>query len=121
MSCSSAERCLHRDAEHRGVAGNAPGPSPSMKRPAKQLIEKEDAIGHEQRVVIRQRKDAGAQFDVTGLWCCERDEDHRVGNDLGAGRVVLANPGFFVSEPVKELNNLRSRWIAEIGSCLAGG
>ena len=54
-----------------------------------------------ERVVIGQRDDAGAEPDVARALRRLRDEHLRAGDDLEAGRVVLADPGLVIVQPVE--------------------
>ena len=68
------------------------------------MVELDDAVRRHQRVVIRQRHHAGAEADLPGALRRRGDEDLGRGDDLEAGRVMLADPGFLVAEPVQILD-----------------
>src|SRR5206468_497649 len=56
---------------------------------------------HPQRVVVADADDAGAQLDVPGALAGGGDEDLGRGDDLAAGRVVLADPRLVSAEAVE--------------------
>ena len=57
--------------------------------------------GHRERVVVGQRDDAGAEPDVARALGGGGDEHLRAGDDLEAARVVLADPGLVIVQPVE--------------------
>ena len=72
---------------------SAPGPTPSMARPLRQVVELHEAVGDDQRVVVRQADDARAEPDALGALARRGEEHGRVGDVLPRRRVVLADPG----------------------------
>ena len=54
-----------------------------------------------ERVVVGQRDDARAEPDVARALRGGRDEHLRAGDDLEAGRVVLADPGLVIVQLVE--------------------
>ena len=97
---------LHVDAHHEGVGGQRARPHPEHHAAARHVVELHDAIGEHQRVVIRERGDAGAEADVPRALGGGGDEDLGRGDDLVAGAVVLADPGLVVAELVEVLDQL---------------
>ena len=89
------------DADHRRVRGQRAGSEAEHEAAAGEMVEQDRPVRHPQRVVVRQRQDAGAELDVPGLGGDVGDEDLRRGDDLGAARVVLADPGLVVTEVVE--------------------
>ena len=69
--------------------------------PARHVVELHHAAGDRERVVVGQRDDAGAEPDVARALGGGGDEHLGAGDDLEAGRVVLADPGLVVVEPVE--------------------
>ncbi len=65
------------------------------------MVEQHPAVGHHQRVVVRQRHHAGAQLDVLGALCGRGDEHLRARDQLVATGVMLAEPGLVEPEPVQ--------------------
>ena len=57
-------------------------------------------------MVVRQRADAGAEPDVLRALRGGGDEQFRAGDDLVAGRVVLAEPGLVETELVQAVDQL---------------
>jgi hypothetical protein len=70
------------------------------------VVEQHHALGHPEGVVVGERGDAGAETDVARALRRSRDEDLRRGDDLAAGRVVLADPRLVVAEAVEVLDEL---------------
>ena len=73
---------------------------------AGQMVEEHDSLGRPQRVVVRQRHDAGSQLDALGACGCGGDEDLGGGDDLAAGRVVLTDPRLVETERVHVLQEV---------------
>ena len=92
------------EAEHGRVGGQRPGPDAEHRAPARQVVEQDHPLGDPQRVVVGQRGHAGAELDVARALGGGGDEDLRGGDDLAAGRVVLADPGLVVAEAVEVLD-----------------
>ena len=99
--------------------GSEPGPSPSIVRPRVRWS----------RSTMRSATHSGLWYatDVTpvpsrmcrGALRGGRDEDLRRGDDLAAGRVVLADPGLVVAEPVEVRDQLEVA-LERQGRVLAG-
>ena len=98
---------LDSDADHRGVTRKRTWAEAEHEPTPGQLVGEEGSVGAPQRVVIRQRQDAGAELDVAGLGCGVGDEHEGVGDDLGAGRVVLADPDLVVAQSVQQLDRFQ--------------
>ena len=81
--------------------GNKPGPDAEHHAAARLVVELDDAVRRRQRVVIRQRDDAGAELDPLRSLGRRCDEEFRRRDDLEPGRVVLADPRLFVAEFVE--------------------
>ena len=81
--------------------GSAPGPTPSMTRPRVRWSSSTSAVGEHERVVVGQRADARAEADVLRALRRGRDEHLGTGDDLVAGRVVLADPRLVEAEAVE--------------------
>jgi hypothetical protein len=88
-------------AEHGRVGRQRARPDAHHHAPAREVVEQHHPLGHPQRVVVGERDHAGAELDVARPLGGRGDEDLRRGDDLRAGRVVLADPGLVVAEPVQ--------------------
>ena len=98
----------HRiDAEHHRVGRQQAGADAEHHASARLMVELDDAVRRHQRVVIRQRHHAGAEADVFGALGGGGDEDLGRGDDFEAGRVVLADPGFLVAQPIQVLDQFK--------------
>ena len=94
------------DAEHVGVGGQGAGAAAQHGAPAGHVVELYEALGHQQRMVIGQAGHARAQHDVPCALGGSRDHQFRRGNQLPAGRVVLADPGLVIAEVIEPLDQL---------------
>ncbi len=94
------------DAHHESVGGQRTRSDAEHHAPARQVVEEHHAVRQHERVVVGQRRDAGAEPDVLRARRGGRDEDLRRGDDLIARRVVFAEPGFVEAERVEVLNQL---------------
>ena len=92
------------DAHHRGVGGERAGADAEHRAPVGHVIELDHAVGDDQRVVVGQADDAGAEADLPGAFGRGGDEDFGRGDQLPAGGVVLADPGLVEAEPVEVLD-----------------
>ena len=81
--------------------GSEPGPTPSMKRPRVRWSSCTARSATMYGLWYATLIDAGAELDVAGPLGRRGDEDLRRGDDLGAGGVVLADPGFVPAELVE--------------------
>ena len=96
----------HRiDAEHDRVRRQRAGPDAEHRAAVAQMIEHHDSLRDVERMMIRNRDDAGAELDSLGA-LGGRDQEHLGRRDrLPSGRVMLADPEFVVVkfvEPLRE-------------------
>jgi hypothetical protein len=84
------------------------------------VVEQDHPLGDPQRVVVGERGDPGAELDVAGPLGGRGDEDLGRGDDLAAGRVVLADPRLVVAEPVEVLDELEVALERTVGFSPAG-
>src|SRR5262245_60010997 len=68
------------------------------------MVEQHCSLGYPQGVVIADADHAGAELDVASALSRGGDEDLGRGDDLAAGRMVLADPGLIPAEPVEMLD-----------------
>jgi hypothetical protein len=103
-----AERFVHAralshgvDAEHVGVGGECARANAEHRAAAGHVVQLEHAVGEDERVVVGQAADAGAEAD--GLRALGGGGDHQLrrGDDLPAGAVVFAEPGLIEVQPVQ--------------------
>ena len=87
--------------------GSAPGPEAEHEAAPGQVVELHRPLRHPQRVVVAGADHAAAQLDVAGALGGSGDEDLRRGDDLAAGRVVLADPRLVVAQPVEVLDEIQ--------------
>ena len=87
--------------------GSAPGPVPKMTRPRGHVIELHDPLRHVERMVERQRHDAGAELDAVRALAGGGEEHLGRRDHLPARRVVLAAPELVVAEPVEVLGQIQ--------------
>ena len=102
------ERLVHHrplllglDAHHVGVGDQRAGAAAEHRAAARHVVELHEALRHQEGVVVGQAGDAGAEHDVPGALGGGGDEDLGRGDQLPAGRVVLADPGLVVAELVE--------------------
>ena len=88
------------DAEHVCVRGELARAAAEHHPTAGEVVEQNHAIGQHQRVVVRQRADAGAELDVLGPFGGDADEHLGRRDDLVPRGVVLADPRLVESEAV---------------------
>jgi hypothetical protein len=77
-----------------------------QRPPARLVVELDHAVGNHQRVVIRQRDDAGSEPDALGSLSGGGDEKLGRPVDLESARMMLADPRLVVSELVEEFDEL---------------
>ncbi len=94
------------DAQHHGVRRQQARPDAEHHAAARLVIELDDAVRRHQGVVIGQRDHAGAELDALGALGRGGDEEFGAGDDLEAGRMVLADPGLVIAEPIEHLDQL---------------
>ena len=86
--------------------GSEPGPTPPIIRPWVRWSSSISRSADPQRVVVRQRDDAGAEPDPLGALRGRGDENLWRTDDLAARRVVLADPHLVEAEPVEVFDEL---------------
>ena len=89
-----------------GIVDERARPDAEHGPPARHVVELHQAAGDGERVVVGQRHDAGAEADVAGALGGGGDKHLGAGNDLETRRMVLADPGLVVVEPVEMLQQL---------------
>ena len=117
------ERLLHHpalldrvDAHHVGVRWQGARAGAEHHPPAGQVVQQHPAVGHHQRMVVRQRHHAGAQPDVLGPFGGGGDEHLRAGDQLVAAGVVFAEPRLVEAEAVQ-----RDHALHVVFECHRGG
>ena len=68
------------------------------------MVELDEAVGDQERVVVRQARHARAEHDVARALGGRGDEDLGRGDELPPGRVVLAHPHLVVAEVIEPLD-----------------
>jgi hypothetical protein len=101
------------DAHGECVGGKQPRAHAEHHPPARLVIELDDAVRRHQRRVIGQRNDAGSEHDALRPLRGGGDEHFRARDDLVAGGMMLADPGFLVAQPVEMLDQLEVALDAE--------
>ena len=116
------ERLLHHvallggvDAHHEGVGREGARSDSEHDAAPGEVVEQHHAVSQHERVVVGQRRDAGAEPDVPGALRGGGDEDLGRGDDLVAGGVVLAEPGLVEAELVEVLDQLQVAFEGEGG------
>ncbi len=108
------ERLLHHvalagrvDAHHERVRGQRARSHAEHDAAAGEVVEQDDAVGQDEGLVVGQGRDARAQTDVRGA--LRRGGDEHLGrrDDLVAGGVVFAEPGFVETQAVEVLDQLQ--------------
>src|SRR5262249_19635066 len=79
------------------------------------VFEVVDAVRQHERGVVGKGRDAGAEPDGAGALGRGGDEPLGRGDDLVAGRVVLADPGLVVAELVQPLDQLEVAAQRQVG------
>ncbi len=130
LARSGAEQCQDRlegllhhrslvdgiDAHHVGVRRQRARPGAEHHPAAGEMVQQHPAVGHHQRMVVRQRHHARAEPDVLGALGGRGDEHLGAGDQLVAAGVVLAEPGLVEPEPVQ-----RHRAFQIVFQCGGGG
>jgi hypothetical protein len=98
---------LGLDPHHQRVRREEPGSGAEHHAAPGHVVELDDAVRHVQRVVIRQRDDAGPEPDVLRALRRGSDEDFRGVDGLQARGVVLADPRLLEPQLVEELAELQ--------------
>ena len=94
------------EPEHDGVGRQGAGTDAEHEPAPRHVVELHGPLGDHVRVVVGDADDARAELDVLGPLGRGGDEDLRAGDDLRAGRVVLADPRLVPAEPVEVLDQL---------------
>ena len=81
-------------------------PRPEDHATTRLVIELHESLRHHERMVVRQRDDAGAEHNPVGAFGSRRKEDLWRGDHLPSRRVVLTAPELVVSEVVHKLDQL---------------
>ena len=79
------------------------------------MVQLNHAVGHHERVVVREADDAGAELDVPGALGGGGDEEFGRGDGFPAGAVVLADPGFVIAQVIQPLEGFKVALEAEGG------
>ncbi len=95
------------DAHHEGVRGQGARPHAEHDAAAGEVVEQDDAVGQDEGLVVGQGGDARPEPDVRGALGRGGDEHLGRRDDLVAGRVVLAEPGFVEAQAVEVLDQLQ--------------
>jgi hypothetical protein len=101
------------DAEHHRVRWQEARAEAEHRPPARLIVELDDAVRHQQGVVVGQRDDPGAQPDMAGALGGGGDEQLGLAIDLIAARMVLADPRLGIAEFVEPLHQLEIALHAE--------
>ena len=113
-------RGLRLDAHHQGIGCEQAGASAEHDPAPSHVVELDDAVRHVERVVIRERHDAGAEAEVLGPFGRGGDEDLGRVDRLHTGGVVLTDPGFREAQSVEHLQQLEIALEAQRGVLVEG-
>ena len=89
-----------------GVVDQRAGPDAEHRPAARHVVELHHPRGQRERMMIGQRDHAGAEADVARAHRRGGQEHLRAGDDLEAARVMLADPGLVIVQPVEMLDQL---------------
>jgi hypothetical protein len=94
------------DAEHARVSGELTGADAEHHPTAREVVEHHDPVGEHQRVVVGERAHSRAELDV--MSALRGGSDHHLGrrDRLGAGGVVLPDPGLVEAEAIEVVDQL---------------
>ncbi|MBA7712262.1 hypothetical protein ES703_121234 [subsurface metagenome] len=106
------------DIEHRPVAGKPAGGDAKIQAAVGEMVEHSDAVGELRRVVIGQQESAGAEADVLGLQERLRQQQIRRRVRLPGRGVVLADPGFLITEFIQPAQDLQVPVVTLLQSAL---
>ena len=106
------------DADLQRVMDERPWADPEHGPAAGHVVELDHAVGKHERVVVGQRDDPGAEADVAGALGRGGDEHLGTGDQLEPARMVLADPGFVIVQPVEMLQQLHVTMEGEGGVLL---
>ncbi len=95
------------DAEHHCIRRQQPRAEAEHATAHGHMVELDDPVRRHQRVVIGERDDAGAEPDAPRALGRGGHEQFRRGDDLVTGRMMLADPGLFIAEPVEPFHQLQ--------------
>ena len=95
-----------RDAEHHRVGREQTRTEAEHRAALGLVVELDHAVGHRERVVVRQRDDARAEPDPARALDRRRDEHLRRGDELDAAGVVLTDPGLGEADALEVLDGL---------------
>jgi hypothetical protein len=70
------------------------------------VVQLHEALRHQEGMVVGQAGDAGAEADVLRPLRRRGDDQFRRCDGLPARRMMLADPGLVVAEPVEQLDHL---------------
>ena len=94
------------DPHHVGVGHEGAGPAAEHRAPARHVVELDEALGDQERMVVGQARDARAQHDVPRALGGGGDHDLGRGDQLPPRRVMLADPDLVVAQVVEPLDQL---------------
>ena len=94
------------EGDHGRIGGQRTRTEAEHEPTAGEMVEEDGSLGDPQRVVIADADHAGAELDVARSFRRDRDEDLGRCDDLGTGRVVLADPRFVPAEAIEMLDQL---------------
>ena len=80
--------------------------SPEVEATAREVVEEHEAIGEQQRMVVRQGVDSAAETDVLRPFRSRSDEHFGRRDALVAARVVLADPHLVEAEAIEVLDQV---------------
>ena len=95
------------DAQHQRVGRQQSRPGAEHDAAARHVVELDDAVRRHQRIMVRQRDDAGAEADRPRALGGDRDEQFGRADRLPAGGMVLADPRFVEAQPVEPGHQLQ--------------
>ena len=84
-----------------GVPDQGAGPDAQHKAAKRHVIELCRTAGHHERMMVGQRDHTGAELDIFRPFRSAGDEHFRTRDDLEPARMVLADPGFRVTQFVE--------------------
>src|ERR1700733_1380353 len=93
----------HRiDAEHDGVRRQRAGPDPEHRASVTQMVEHHDSLCDVERMMVRNRDDAGAELDSLGALGRGDQEHFRRRDRLPSRRMMLADPELVVVKLIEQ-------------------
>src|SRR5713101_9650910 len=94
------------EADHDGVSWQRAGADAEHEASPSQVVKQDGPLGHPKRIMVADTHDTGTELDVPGTLRSDGNKDLGRSNDLGAGRMVLADPGLVPSETVEMLDQI---------------